>query len=93
MDVDEHDNDASMDVDVDDDMPSFFAASKTTDESTPASSKKPALKKTRVALLVKAKVSKALEETELAQSRSSKLAENDFLRLLAAFNAEGIHFS
>jgi 18S rRNA (adenine1779-N6/adenine1780-N6)-dimethyltransferase len=94
MDVDENDNDASMDVDGDDDMPSFFDTAKTPDESTlTGCNKKPSLKKTRVALLVKAKVQKALEETELAQSRSAKLHENDFLRLLAAFNAEGIHFS
>ncbi|KAJ8125114.1 hypothetical protein O1611_g8526 [Lasiodiplodia mahajangana] len=92
MEVDENDNDASMDVDGDEEMPSFFSAAKTPDEGN-ASNKKGSLRKTRVAILVKEKVRKVLEETELAESRSAKLAENDFLRLLAAFNAEGIHFS
>jgi len=36
---------------------------------------------------------KVLEETELADVRSGKCDENDFLRLLLAFNEEGIHFS
>jgi len=31
--------------------------------------------------------------TELADQRSGKCDENDFLRLLFAFNEEGIHFS
>ncbi|KAI0479818.1 rRNA adenine dimethylase [Xylaria cf. heliscus] len=92
MEVDENENDAAMDVDGDDDMPSFFGAAKNPDEGTPTS-KRASLKKTRVAVLVKEKVRKVLEETELAESRSAKLHENDFLRLLAAFNAEGIHFS
>ncbi|KAI0972424.1 dimethyladenosine transferase-like protein [Xylaria arbuscula] len=92
MGVDEHDNDASMDVDGDDDIPSFFGAAKNPDEGT-LSSKKGSLRKTRTALLIKEKVRKVLEETKLAESRSAKMAENDFLRLLAAFNAENIHFS
>ncbi|KAI0185895.1 S-adenosyl-L-methionine-dependent methyltransferase [Xylaria flabelliformis] len=92
MEVDEDEKDAAMDVDGDDDLPSFFGAAKNPDEGT-LTSKRGSLKKTRVAVLVKEKVRKVLEETELAESRSAKLHENDFLRLLAAFNAEGIHFS
>ncbi|KAI1756073.1 rRNA adenine dimethylase [Xylaria castorea] len=92
MEVDEDEKDAVMDVDGDDDLPSFFGAAKNPDEGTPTS-KRASLKKTRVAVLVKEKVRKVLEETELVESRSAKLHENDFLRLLAAFNAEGIHFS
>ncbi|KAI0907430.1 dimethyladenosine transferase-like protein [Ustulina deusta] len=91
MEVDENDNDASMDIDGDDDMPSFFGAARNPDEGV--LSKKAPHKKTRIAVLVKEKVRKVLEETELAGSRSAKMHENDFLRLLAAFNAEGIHFS
>ncbi|KAI1483064.1 hypothetical protein K445DRAFT_14799 [Daldinia sp. EC12] len=80
-----------MDVDgEDDDTPSFFKES-TKAEIPKTKSKR---KKTRVALLVKEKVRKVLEDvTELADKRSGKCDENDFLRLLAAFNAEGIHFS
>ncbi|KAI1421544.1 dimethyladenosine transferase-like protein [Xylaria sp. FL1777] len=92
MEVDEDDNDASMDVDGDDAIPSFFGTTKNPDEGVPTS-KKGSLKKTRTAVLIKEKVLKVLEETDLVSSRSAKLHENDFLRLLAAFNAEGIHFS
>ncbi|KAI1431283.1 rRNA adenine dimethylase [Xylaria sp. CBS 124048] len=91
MEVDENDNDNTMDIDGEEDMPSFFGAAKKPDEST--TSNKRGSKKTRVAVLVKEKVRKVLEVTELAESRSAKLHENDFLKLLAAFNAEGIHFS
>ncbi|KAJ2977606.1 hypothetical protein NUW58_g7761 [Xylaria curta] len=92
MEVEENDIDNAMDVDGNDDMPSFFGAAKNPDEGT-LTSKKSSLKKTRVGVLVKEKIRKVLEDTELAESRSAKLHENDFLRLLAAFNAEGIHFS
>ncbi|PTB68652.1 dimethyladenosine transferase-like protein [Trichoderma citrinoviride] len=50
--------------------------------------------KTRVAELVREKIRKVLEDvTELADKRASKCDENDFLRMLFAFNEEGIHFS
>jgi len=78
MEVDnDNDNDAAMDVDADD-IPSFFGAAKNLDEGTLSTGKKGSLKKTRVALLVKEKVRKVLEETELVESRSAKLHENDF---------------
>ncbi|TVY48651.1 Dimethyladenosine transferase [Lachnellula occidentalis] len=51
-------------------------------------------KKTRVAELVREKIRKVLEDvTELADKRAGKCDENDFLRLLFAFNEEGIHFA
>lgn len=40
----------------------------------------------------KAKVLKVLEDSGMADKRAAKLGQNDFLTLLAAFNAEGIHF-
>ncbi|KAI1389557.1 rRNA adenine dimethylase [Hypoxylon trugodes] len=82
-----------MDVDdAADDTPSFFKELKAAGNEVPKTKSK--RKKTRVALLVKEKVRKVLEDvTELADHRSGKCDENDFLRLLAAFNAEGIHFS
>ncbi|KAL7623470.1 Dimethyladenosine transferase [Parahypoxylon ruwenzoriense] len=82
-----------MDVDdADDDTPSFFKEMKAAGNDVPKTKSK--RKKTRVALLVKEKVRKVLEDvTELADKRSGKCDENDFLRLLAAFNTEGIHFS
>ncbi|KAI0601658.1 S-adenosyl-L-methionine-dependent methyltransferase [Biscogniauxia sp. FL1348] len=82
-----------MDVDgTADDTPSFFQELKAAGSQVPKTKSKRS--KTRVALLVKEKVRKVLEDvTELADSRSGKCDENDFLRLLAAFNAENIHFS
>lgn len=50
-------------------------------------------KKTRTAELVKEKISKVLEETELADKRAAQCHEGDFLKLLYAFNNEGIHFA
>lgn len=99
MDYDEPDfagfgDEETMDVDgaVDEDTPSFFQELKNAGSEVPKTKSK--RKKTRVALLIKEKVRKVLEDvTELAEKRSGKCDENDFLRLLAAFNAEGIHFS
>ena len=51
-------------------------------------------RKGKVAELVREKVRKILEdETELADKRARMCDEGDFLRLLWAFNKEGIHFS
>ncbi|KAH7419892.1 S-adenosyl-L-methionine-dependent methyltransferase [Cadophora sp. MPI-SDFR-AT-0126] len=86
--------DGIMEVDEEDDEPAFFREeaerlSKETEAKT--KSKK---KKTRVAELVKEKIRKVLEDvTELADKRAGKCDENDFLRLLSAFNEEGIHFA
>ncbi|KAI4124505.1 MAG: hypothetical protein LQ338_004768 [Usnochroma carphineum] len=50
-------------------------------------------KKGKVAELVREKVRKVLEDdTGLADRRARTLDQNDFLRLLLAFNKEGIHF-
>ena len=82
-----------MDVDGSADAaPSFFDGIKAAGAAVPKT--KSRHKKTRVALLVREKVRRVLEDaTGLADSRSGKLEENDFLRLLGAFNEEGIHFS
>ncbi|KAF2477730.1 rRNA adenine dimethylase [Lindgomyces ingoldianus] len=77
-----------MDVDEDgDEVPNFFAEEK----------KKGTLgKKSRgkVTDLVKEKIRKVLEdETKLAEKRARMCDEGDFLKLLYAFNQEGIHFS
>jgi 18S rRNA (adenine1779-N6/adenine1780-N6)-dimethyltransferase len=50
-------------------------------------------KKGKVQELVKKKVEKVLEETEMADKRAVKCEESNFLKLLYAFNQEGIHFS
>lgn len=88
-----------MDVDndneeVDDDEePAFFKEeterlARANDGKT--KSKKP---KSKVAELVRAKITKVLEGTGLADKRAGKCDETDFLRLLLAFNEEGIHFA
>ena len=85
--------DGIMDVD-DDDLPAFFK-----DESdlqtkllTRANSKR--RKKGKIAELIREKVRKILEDdTELAEKRARSCDEGDFLKLLWAFNKEGIHFS
>ncbi|PFH56883.1 hypothetical protein XA68_15822 [Ophiocordyceps unilateralis] len=82
--------DNDMDVDVDaDDVPDFF-------QSMPPAPPKTKSKRqrTKVASLVRDKIRKVLEDvTGLADQRAGKCDENDFLRLLLAFNQEGIHFS
>lgn len=80
-----------MDVDGDEDAPDFFKEMQSSTADTKTKSKR---KKTKVAELVREKIRKVLEDvTELADKRSGKCDENDFLRLLFAFNEEGIHFS
>ena len=103
MDADDHDparpddaEDGGMDLD-DDDTPEFFKqqaaeAAAAAAAAAPAKTKS-RRKKTRVGQLVKDKIRRVLEETDLADKRAGKLDENDFLRLLYAFNKEGIHFS
>jgi len=41
---------------------------------------------------MKAKVQGILETVGMAEERAAKMDQDDFLRLLAAFNEEGIHF-
>lgn len=82
------------DEDDDDDAPAFFkeeAAMAAKENFGKTKSKK---KKTRVAELVREKIRKVLEDvTQLADKRSGKCDENDFLHLLSAFNDEHIHFA
>ncbi|KAI9167754.1 Dimethyladenosine transferase [Paramyrothecium foliicola] len=81
-----------MEVDEDEDAPDFFKELKNAAAAVPKTKSK--RKKTKVAELVREKIRKVLEDvTELADRRAGKCDENDFLRLLFAFNEEGIHFS
>ncbi|KAM0432415.1 hypothetical protein ACHAPT_004959 [Fusarium lateritium] len=92
MDMEDGDTEevGGMDVDEDEDAPDFFKEMQSS-ANTKTKSKR---KKTKVAELVREKIRKVLEDvTELADKRSGKCDENDFLRLLFAFNEEGIHFS
>ncbi|KAK3179827.1 Dimethyladenosine transferase [Lecanicillium sp. MT-2017a] len=95
MDMEEDDEPADMEVDdaaADDDTPAFFKELNAAQTNVPKTKSK--RKKTKVAELVREKIRKVLEDvTELADKRAGKCDENDFLRLLFAFNEEGIHFS
>jgi len=84
-----------MEVDEEaDDTPSFFKEEAERLSNANGAKTKSKKKKTRVAELVREKIRKVLEDdTELADQRAAKCNENDFLRLLSAFNEEGIHFA
>ncbi|WPH00149.1 Hypothetical protein R9X50_00297200 [Acrodontium crateriforme] len=85
--------DGIMDVDDDDDVPDFFKeeADKRAKKLQENPNRK---KKGKVAELVRSKVKKVLEnDTDLADKRARMCDEGDFLKLLYAFNEEGIHFS
>ncbi|KAL9106494.1 MAG: hypothetical protein Q9227_008473 [Pyrenula ochraceoflavens] len=84
--------DGIMDVDDEDDIPAFFKEDpQHTTKPVNGSKRK---RKGRVAELVRSKVLKVLEtDTGLSNKRSRMCDEGDFLKLLWAFNQEGIHFS
>ncbi|KAH7350891.1 S-adenosyl-L-methionine-dependent methyltransferase [Rhexocercosporidium sp. MPI-PUGE-AT-0058] len=82
------------DEDETDETPTFFREETERISKENGAKSKSKKKKTRVAELVKEKIRKVLEDvTELADKRAGKCDENDFLRLLSAFNEEGIHFA
>ena len=85
----EDDDGAGMDIDMDEDedeVPELFKMAKNR-----GSSKRK--RRGKVYHLVKEKIRRVLEdETQLAEKRARQCDEGDFLRLLYAFNVEGIHF-
>ena len=92
-DVDEEEWHGIMDVD-DNDIPAFFKEEADVRAKQQSRQKSKRRKKGRLAELIREKVRKVLEdETELADMRARSCDENDFLKLLWAFNKEGIHFS
>ncbi|KAJ5762505.1 uncharacterized protein N7511_005887 [Penicillium nucicola] len=85
--------DEVMDMD-DDDVPDFFKEE--TNARIEAALKNGASRKKRgkVAELVREKVRQVLEDdTDLGERRARMCDENDFLKLLWAFNQKGIHFN
>jgi 18S rRNA (adenine1779-N6/adenine1780-N6)-dimethyltransferase len=85
--------DEVMDMD-DDDVPDFFK--ETTNARLEAALKNGASRKKRgkVAELVREKVRQVLDDdTGLGEKRARMCDENDFLKLLWAFNQKGIHFN
>ena len=95
MEVDDQmDDQVGVDEDDDDEIPSFFKEEsdfKANLNTSKGLGKRK--KKGKVAVLVREKVEKVLDSTELAEKRARLCDEGDFLRLLWAFNQEGIHFN
>jgi 18S rRNA (adenine1779-N6/adenine1780-N6)-dimethyltransferase len=93
MDVDMDDNDGDdddegaaaadgMDEDDDEDMPTFFKEAKDADAARDAAKTPARNPKSKVALVVKAKVYKVLDATDLTEKRARQCDQNDFLKLL-----------
>lgn len=83
-----------MDVDDEDDLPDFFKEEADRKTKLLSKSNPKRKRKGKVTELVREKIRRVLEdETELAEKRARMCDEGDFLRLLYAFNVEGIHFS
>jgi len=82
-------------MDVDDDIPDFLKEDQELARAQASQEKtRPKHNRSKVGELVREKVRKVLEdETGLADKRAGKCDEGDFLKLLWAFNKEGIHFS
>ncbi len=85
--------DGIMDID-DDDTPAFFKEETELQAKLLTGSTSKRRRKGKVAELIREKVRKILEDdTELAEKRARSCDEGEFLKLLWAFNEEGIHFS
>ncbi|PNS16092.1 Dimethyladenosine transferase [Sphaceloma murrayae] len=90
---DQEEDDAGMELDDEDDLPDFFKEERDRREKKLKGNPN-RKKKGKIAELVRAKVQKVLaEDTDLMERRARMCDEGDFLKLLYAFNQEGIHFS
>jgi 18S rRNA (adenine1779-N6/adenine1780-N6)-dimethyltransferase len=83
MDVDDDAGDEELgDADEDEDMPTFFKDLKD-DEASKEAAKTPSRNpKSKVALVVRAKVLKVLTTTGLSEKRARQCDQNDFLKML-----------
>lgn len=92
MDVDDEFKGFSDPDDPDDELPDFFKQLQAESKKNKNGANRK--RKGRLAEFVREKVRKVLEdETQLADKRARLCDEADFLKLLYAFNQEGIHFS
>ncbi|EGS18354.1 dimethyladenosine transferase-like protein [Thermochaetoides thermophila DSM 1495] len=89
----DNDNDGDAMEEDDDDMPTFFKEVKEAEAAKEAAKTPSKNPKSKVALIVRAKINKVLTKTGLANKRARQCDQNDFLKLLLAFHEEGIHFS
>jgi 18S rRNA (adenine1779-N6/adenine1780-N6)-dimethyltransferase len=74
--------DQNEDEDEDEDMPAFFKELNDADAAKEASKTPSRNPKSKVALVVKAKVNKVLTNTTLGEKRARQCDQNDFLKLL-----------
>jgi 18S rRNA (adenine1779-N6/adenine1780-N6)-dimethyltransferase len=81
-DKDEDEAGDGMDEDEDEDMPTFFKEMKDAEAAKEASKTPSRNPKSKVALVVKAKVDKVLMGTGLGEKRARMCDQNDFLKLL-----------
>lgn len=89
----EADEDMEVDED-DDDVPDFFKEQANARIEEALKNRPNRKKKGKVAELVREKVRQVLEDdTKLADKRARMCDENDFLKLLWAFNQKGFHFT
>lgn len=89
----EADEDMVVDED-DDDVPDFFKEQANARIEEALKNRPSRKKKGKMAELVREKVRQVLEdETKLADKRARMCDENDFLKLLWAFNQKGFHFT
>ena len=92
-DVEEEEPDEGMDMD-EDDVPDFFKEQMNARVQEALKSRPGRKRKGKVTELVREKVRQILEdETKLAQKRARGCDQNDFLKLLLAFNQKGFHFN
>ncbi|KAL4896292.1 S-adenosyl-L-methionine-dependent methyltransferase [Aspergillus ambiguus] len=90
---DEMEPEEDMDMD-EDDVPDFFKEQANARVEEALKSRPVRKKKGKVAELVREKVRQVLEDdTGLAEKRARMCDENDFLKLLWAFNQKGFHFN
>jgi 18S rRNA (adenine1779-N6/adenine1780-N6)-dimethyltransferase len=92
MDVDDEFKGFSDPDEPDDELPDFFLQMQAEKKKGAHGANRK--RKGRLSELVREKVRKVLEvDTKLADKRARLCDEGDFLRMLYAFNQEGIHFS
>lgn len=83
-----------MEMDDDDDVPDFFKDETNARLQQALKSQSQRKKRGKVSELVREKVRQVLEDdTGLADKRARMCDENDFLKMLWAFNQKGIHFN
>ncbi|KAJ5214814.1 Dimethyladenosine transferase [Penicillium chermesinum] len=86
--------DEAMEMDDDDDVPDFFKEETNARLQQALKNQSQRKKRGKVSEVVREKVRQVLEdETGLADKRARMCDENDFLKMLWAFNQKGIHFN